>query len=169
MLQRRRQSHGICSLNAEDTLFLLLVHPAFAKHLAGWDMGLHRVADIVAFIRTQTFDWSIVRTALEQNGVRAAAWATLRWVELLTAPHCPTDLEAMSLDLAPGRIRRAWLDRWLRDDLSERTSRWHWARLIGFTMLLHDTPGDAMRAFAGRRQAQRRSNADLEAFRELRD
>jgi hypothetical protein len=47
MLQRCSQSHGTCSLSAEDALFLLLVHPAFAKYLAAWNMGLHRVADIV--------------------------------------------------------------------------------------------------------------------------
>jgi hypothetical protein len=167
MLQRRGQSHGICSLNAEDTLFLLLVHPAFAKHLAGWDMGLHRVADVVAFIRTQTIDWSVVRTALEQNGVRAAAWATLRWVELITAPHCPADLEAMSLDLAPGRMRRAWLDRWLRGNFSDRFSKKNWIRLLGLSPFLHDTVADASRALAARKRAHARRDADLAAFGDL--
>jgi hypothetical protein len=70
-------------------------------------------------------------------------------------------------DLCPGRLRQAWLDRWLRNDLSERVSGWHWARLIGFTMFLHDTVGDATRAVAGRQRARRRRTADLAAFREL--
>ena len=38
---------------AEDSLFLLLVHAAFAKHLAGWDMGLHRVADVALWFGRQ--------------------------------------------------------------------------------------------------------------------
>jgi hypothetical protein len=167
MLQRCSQSHGTCSLSAEDALFLLLVHPAFAKYLAAWNMGLHRVADIVAFIRTQSFDWSAVCAALERNGVRAAAWATLRWVELLAGPHRPVQLEAMCRDLAPGRMRRAWLDRWLSRNFSERFSTRHWIRLLGLSPFLHDTLADASRALAARRRAHARRDADLAAFGEL--
>ena len=167
MLQRLSRSHGICSLSAEDALFLLLVHPAFAKHLAGWEMGLHRVADIVAFIRTQTFDWSAVCAALEQSGVRAAAWTTLRWAGLLAGPHRPVQLEAMCRDLAPGRMRQAWLDRWLSSNFSERFSTRHWIRLLGLSPFLHDTLADASRALAARRRAHARRDADLAAFGEL--
>ena len=59
----------------EDTLFILLVHPAFAKHLAGWDMGLHRVMDPLIFLRTQDFDANLMLRLLQDNGVSAAAWA----------------------------------------------------------------------------------------------
>ena len=167
MITRRRRKGDICMLDAEDALFVLLVHPAFAKHLAGWWMGLHRVVDIVAWLHTQSFDWQTVHTGLEQNGVRAAAWATLRWVGLLTRPHTVSGLDTMLSDLSPGYLRRAWLEYWLRNDLSARMSGAHWARLLGFSAFLHDTPGDAARAFTGRYRAHHRSSADLEAFREL--
>jgi hypothetical protein len=168
-IERRRRVTGIWMLSAEDALFVLLVHPAFAKHLAGWDMGLHRVADIVTWLQSQSFDWQTVRDRLQENGVQSAAWATLRWVELLTQPHTIPELNKLMSDLRPGRLRRAWLDRWLRNDFSARTSGAHWARLLGFSLFLHDTPGDAMRAFAGRRRAHRRSNADMAAFGKLFD
>ncbi len=167
MLSRRRRVNEIWMLSAEDSLFVLLVHPAFAKHLAGWEMGLHRVADIVAWLRTQPFDWQVVCARLEQNGVQTAAWATLRWVEILAHPFELPGMDAMMPELVPGRLRQAWLDRWLRHDLSERMSNVHWARLLGFSLFLHDRPGDAMRALVGRYRAHRRSGADLAAFREL--
>ena len=167
MLGRRRRSSGVWMLNAEDALFLLLVHPAFAKHLAGWEMGLHRVVDIMAWLRSQPADWPAVRAQLERSGVSNAAWATLRWVQLLTARQDSPGLDAKLSDLEPGAVRRAWLDRWLENDLSTRTSGAHWARLIGFSPFLHDTLRDSVRALAGRRTAHKRSAADLEAFREL--
>ncbi|MCH8073801.1 MAG: nucleotidyltransferase family protein [Proteobacteria bacterium] len=166
MLGRRRENE-IWMLYAEDALFVLLVHPALAKHLAGWEMGLHRVADIVAWLRSQSFDWPTVRDRLEQNGVRTAAWATLRWVEMLTHPHEPAGLDTMISELRPGRLRREWLDWWLRNDLSARLSAFHWSRLLGLSLFLHDTVGDAVRAVAGRQRARRRRTADLAAFRDL--
>jgi hypothetical protein len=48
-------------------------------------------------------------------------------------------------------------------------SKTNWARLLGFSLFLHDTLGDAMRALAGRRCAQRRINTDMAAFEELFD
>ena len=167
MLARRRRVRNTWMLNAEDSLLVLLVHPAFAKHLSGWGMGLHRVVDILEWLRTQSFDPARVREALQHDGVCTAAWATLRWVELLAQPHALPELGQLLDDLGPGRLRRAWLEHWLCNDLPERTSDSRWVRLLGFTSFLHDTPGDAVRALMGRRRAHRRRNADLAAFRAL--
>lgn len=167
MLDRRRRASGTWMLSAEDALFVMLVHPAFAKHLASWEMGLHRIADIIVWFRDQPFDWQAVRAGLERQGVRTAAWATLRWAEMLTRPDQPGILDRISSEISPGPTRKAWLDRWLRKDLSERTSTLHMARLLGFSLMLHDRPGDVSRALAGRYRAHRRAEADLAAFQEL--
>lgn len=167
MLARRRRVNGIWMLDSEDTLFILLVHPAFAKHLAGWTMGLHRFADILIWVGTQEFDWPTVRRRLEENGVAAAAWATLRRLELMTGPHTPAEIVDMRADLSPGIVRRAWLDRWLQRDLAASTARARWLRLAGFSTFLHDTPADALRALSGRRRALRRQEEDMAAFGEL--
>jgi hypothetical protein len=164
MLDRRRREAGVWMLNMEDTLFVLLVHPVFAKHLGGWDMGLHRVLDVILWLRTQNFERSVVLGRLDQAGVRTAAWATLRWVQLLTQPHSPGELDAMLAAVQPGAFRRAWLDRWLRWDLSERMSQRHWVRLLAFSPFLHDTLGDSIRALVGRYRAHRRRNVDWAAF-----
>jgi hypothetical protein len=167
MLRHRRRSDGIWMLSTEDALFVLLVHPAFAKHLAGWQMGLHRVMDIVEFVHTQSFDWQMVSERLTNSGVRTAAWATLRWVDLLTGSEGRSDQAHLLSELCPSRVRRAWLDRWMRMDFSERTSSKHWARLLGFSLFLHDEPRDVLRALVGRYRAYRRRRDDAWAFREI--
>ena len=169
MLARRRKTGGLWMLSPEDSLFVLLVHPAFAKHLAGWGMGLHRVVDIINWVRTQDVDWQATNHQFANQGVQTAAWATLRWVEMLIRPKSFKSLDTMMSSTRPGPMRRAWLDRWLRNDLSERTSNTHIVRLAGFSLFLHDALGDSMRALAGRRRAYRRSSADLAAFRDLTD
>jgi hypothetical protein len=169
MLRRRRRVGDLWMPNAEDAFFTMLVHPAFSKHLAGWAMGLHRVADISAWLRTQPFDWQTVLYRLDQYGVRTAAWATLRWLELLAGQRTPEGTKSMLSDLRPDPVRRAWLNRWLENNLSQRTSGRHYARLLGFSLLLHDTVSDAARAVVGRRRARRRESDDLSVFRELLD
>lgn len=167
MLDRRRQAEGVWMLSAEDEFVLLLVHPAFSKHLAARDMGLHRVLDIVTWLRTQSFDSPIVRERLAAQGVRTAGWATLLWTALLATPYSPRKLDVMLAELRPGRLRAAWLDRWLRSNLSQRLASAHLVRLLAFSLLIHDTPRDAVRALSGRRRAKRRQVQDLEAFGEL--
>ncbi len=167
MLDRRRRVSDTWMLSAEDAVFVLLVHPAFAKHVAGWEMGLHRVVDIIAWLRTQAFDWSVVRDRLEQSGVQTAAWATLRWVQMLADSRSLPLLDTMESALRPGRLRRKWLDWWLRSDFSARLKNAHWSRLLVFSLLLHDTPSDATRAVAGRFRSRRRSEADLAVFQKL--
>ncbi len=164
ILSRRRFERGVWMLATEDSFFLLLVHPAFAKHLAGWDMGLHRVADIVDWIQMQPIDWDAMRHRLHANGVKTAAWATLRWVQLLISPRTPAALDEGLAMLRPGSLCRAYIDRWLKSDLSARTREMHWMRQFGFSLLLHDSLAGTIGALRGRVAAHRRRNADLAAF-----
>ena len=167
ILTERERTSGTWMLSPEDAFFVFLVHPAFAKHLSGLEMGLHRVADIIRWLDTQKFDWPKVKAKLKQNGVQTAAWATLRWAEILAHPRVLPGVESLQSDLRAGRLRNAWLNWWLLKDLSTATSQMHWARLLGFSSLLHDTPSDALRAVTGRYRAHKRIGADLEVFREL--
>ena len=146
---------------------MLIVYPAFAKHLAGYGMGLHRIVDIVRCLSAGGFDWQRVCRDLSDCGVRAAAWATLRWVELLVREESLDVLGDMVADLRPGRLRRSWLDHWLSNNLSERTANTHWLRLLAFSPFLHDTARDSLRALVGRYRARKETARDLEAFSEL--
>jgi len=165
LLERRRKVNGVSMLHPDDALFVLLVHPAFGKHLSGWDMGLHRVADIIYWFRSQQVDWPSVHRRLCVNGVKTAAWATLRWVQILN--EHPNELEPLLADTCPGTLRRRWIEHWLQQDLSARLANKHLLRLLGFTTWLHDSPRDAVRALAGRVRAWRRRGADVDVFRAL--
>ena len=167
MLQRKRRVGTTWMPHADDALYLLLVHPAFAKHLAGWNMGLHRVADIVCWLGTQESNWPYVSDLLSRTGVRTAAWATLRWAELLTPSHEVVGLHEALNGFCPGRLRRAWLEKWLHDDMPGRYRDKRWIRLLGFSAFLHDSVGDVPRAAIGRYRDLRRREADLAAFEEL--
>ena len=167
MLARRRQINDTWALGPEDTFYLLLVHPAFGKHLSSWNMGLHRVTDVIYWLNTQPTDWPTVREQLQASGVQTAAWATLRWVKMLAQENAPDSLDAMLADLSPGALRRRWLERWLRKDLSKRLAHNNWVRLLGLSLFLHDRPNDVVRALAGRYRASRRREADTWAFREI--
>jgi hypothetical protein len=167
LLERRRRIHDVWMLGAEGALYVLLVHPVFAKHLAGHGMGLHRVLDVTHWLESQAFDWEAVVEMLQSQGLCTAAWATLRWVELLAGTKSPDELAEMSRNLAPGAWRAAWLTRWLKGDLSQRTAGARWPRLIGFSTFVHDTPVDSVRALTGRYRAHRRRHKDLADFAEL--
>ena len=167
MLGRVARGSGVSVLSPEDAAFLLLVHPAFAKHLASFGMGLHRVADVWLWLSSQEFDASALLDGLERNGVRSAAWATLRWVAMLFPRDRPKSLIELTDALRPGKIRHRWLEYWLEQDLSERLARQHWFRLAAFSPFLHDSAGDTLRAIGGRIRAKRRVAADLAAFEEF--
>jgi hypothetical protein len=166
-LARRRRVADAWMLSEEDALFMLIVHPAFAKHLAAYGMGLHRVVDVVRCLNAGGFDWQRVRNELGDCGVKAAAWATLRWVELLVPAQSIDGLGDMQADLRPGRLRRTWLNHWLRNNLSERVAARNWLRLLALSPFLHDRPSDAIRGLSGRYRARRRTNDNLDAFSEL--
>ena len=169
ILSRRQRSADVWMLAPEDALFVLLVHPAFAKHLGSWEMGFHRVVDILDWLSSQSLDWQAVCSQLGLNGVRTAAWATLRWVETLAGPYTPSALTTMMEELKPGRLRQSWIDLWLRNDLSNRLRKAHWLRLLGLSLFLHDTASDSVRAVAGRRSAHKRRSTDLADFAGLGD
>jgi hypothetical protein len=167
ILGRRVRTHGIWMLSAEDTLYLFLVHPAFAKHLAARNLGLHRVLDILHFLRAEAADWTRVKVRLKSNGVTTAAWATLSWVALLAPNKLRPGLDSLLSDLRPGPLRRAWIELWLKNNWSQKTEDMHWLRLAAFSPLLHDSTGDIWRALSGRLRALRRTSSDLEAFEQI--
>ena len=152
---------------AEDTLFFLLVHPAFAKHLSAYGMGLHRVLDIVLWLERQSVDWAKIINRLSATGVRTAAWATLTWMQLLIPATKTPLLTDIPGELEPGPTRRRLLGAWLRNDLHSRLENLHWVRLLAFSTLLHDSISDLFRAAGGRFRDAWRAEMDLKKFERL--
>ena len=146
LLAERVLGPTLWRLSDTDTVFMMLVHPAITKYVCSPNMGLNRVLDFVLFTRTRPIDWASVQRRLEEAGLQTAAWCTLRWITLLRAPDVliPPDF---SNAIAPGSIRKAYLNLWLIYDLPGRLlNRADWFIRAAFTLPLHDRPSDAWRA-----------------------
>jgi hypothetical protein len=161
LLTRRRRSVGIWGLDDADVVFLLLVHPAFAKYVCSPNMDLNKVIDFILWASQRNIDWDTVATLLEQTGLCTAAWTVLKWYAMLLqsgALPVPDDFIAR---IAPGQNRQRYLTQWLEHDLPTR-----WldkpARIqFGFTLFLHDRPADAWHALISILRARYRRGDDL--------
>ena len=160
LLARRCRSADCWGLDDADVVFLMLVHPAFAKYVCSPNMDLNKVIDFTLWVTRRNIDWNAVAALLESTGLRTAAWTVLRWYAMLLDPvplPVPGDFVAR---IAPGSARRHYLIRWLEHDLPTR-----WldkpARIqFGFTLFLHDRPADAWHALVSILRARRRQSDD---------
>lgn len=164
MLERRQQNRGRWILSDGDALFVMLVHPAFSKHLSASQMGLHRIADIVLWLQRRDVDWRALYEQLDACGLKTAAWTILSLVRLLSPATFAPVVGGAIESLQPGRLRTAYLNSWLRGDLSARLTHVHAARLLGLSLWLHDQPADAWRALRGWQQSRRTRETDSLVF-----
>jgi hypothetical protein len=164
----RRQRHGERWILSEtDTLFVLLVHPTFSKHLSMSQMGLHRVADVVLWLQKYEADWPALHQQLDSCGLKTAAWTMLSLVRMLSPARFARGVEMPLQSLRPARLRAAYLRTWLNQDLSARFTHLHIARLLGFSILLHDQPAGAWRALRGWQRSRGSRDKDARVFEGL--
>jgi hypothetical protein len=164
LIAGRRRIAGMWAVAETDAVFLLLVHPAFTEHVSAKDQGLLRLADLALWLERRAVDWQPVCDRLRACGVATAAWAMLRRMRSLAPASFHATLDSPMDQLRPGRIRAAYLGEWLDHDLPRRFARLHTGRLIGFSLLLHDRPRDALRAVDGVRRARFSRREDFGAF-----
>jgi hypothetical protein len=160
LLARRRRSAEIWGLDDADAVFLMLVHPAFAKYVCSPNMDLNKVIDFTLWATRRTIDWDAVAALLEQTGLCTAAWTVLRWYAMLLEPGLLPVSDDFVARIAPGPLRQRYLARWLERDLP---ARWldRPARIqFGFTLFLHDRPSDAWHALISILRARRRQGDD---------
>jgi len=137
-------------LSDPDTIFLMLVHPAFTKYVCSPYMGLNRVLDFLFVTGSRAIDWSAVEARLDETGMKAAAWCTLRWFQHVSPSTLAVPVSFLDA-ISPSKLRRAYLDFWITHDLPGRLlNRADWFIQGAFTLLMHDRASDAWRALAGR-------------------
>jgi len=164
LLERRQRIKDQWGLSESDTLFLMLTHPAFAKYVCSPNMGLGRVADFLLWIHKRPVDWPAVLQQLGRAGLKTAAWTMLSWFRMLAAPDVQETLDTWIDTVRPGRLRAAYLGQWLGRDLPSRWLDKPFLIQFGFTLVLHDRPGDVMHALSGLRQARRNQVRDMDAL-----
>lgn len=159
-LARRQRVNGVWGLSDNDTLFMMLIHPAFAKYVCSPHMGLGRVADFLLWIQKKEIDWSAVLQLLEREGVKTAAWTQLSWFRMLAQPEAAKVIDTWLATLRPGRMRAAYLRFWLIHDLPTRWLNRPFLIHTGFTLLMHDRLSDVLHALRGHLQARRNQLQD---------
>lgn len=155
LLSRRVRIGDFHALSDDDAIFLMLVHPAFAKYVNSPHASLLTVADFALLARTRPIDWDTVVNRLRAAGVGVSAWACLTWWSMLLGPHMPPLPPGVLTQLRPASWRARYLEDWLR---SGRSTHWIDKGLLiqaGLTLFLHDTPTDAVRAVRGIARARR--------------
>jgi hypothetical protein len=153
LLARRQRTNGLWGLSDQDTLFLMLTHPAFAKYVCSPNMGLARVADFLLWIQKRPVDWPAVLQLLERAGLKTAAWTMLSWYRMLAPPDAAATLDTWIDTVRPGRLRAAYLRQWLVRDLPTRWLDRPFLIQLGLTLPMHDRLGDMLHALRGLRQA----------------
>ena len=143
LLERRQRRSDLWLLDDSANLLVMLVHPAFAKHVCGPAAKLVRLVELDRLIREAKADLEWVLAVVPKAGLRTAAWSTLYWLRALL--DTPVD-ERLLRRLRPGRLHRAYLAYWIDHDLPTRLAGIPFAVQGAFTLALHDRPADAFKA-----------------------
>ena len=149
LLMRRQRVDDYWGLDDTDTVFLMLVHPAFAKYVCSPNMGLNRAFDFIFWLRKRSVDWDAVADRLAGAGLNTAAWTVLQWIAMLLPPRSLQVPDSFIARIQPGVIRARYLRFWLRHDLPTRWLKQAMLIQLFFTLFLHDHPSDALHAIRG--------------------
>lgn len=157
-----RMDHGhYWGMGDEATLFVLLVHPVFAKYSTAPQASLIRIVDLSVLLAKNNLDWQEVIKLLDQAGLKTAAWITIQWYVLLT--HCQPPPQLMSA-IKPGKVRQKYLNYWLKKNLSSKLIETPTYIQLGFTLPAHDQWRDAIRAVTSARKLKNQQKTDLNAL-----
>lgn len=151
LLARRTRPKQLWRLGDEDTVALMLLHPAVTKYVCSPHVGLNRVVDFLLFVRSRPIDWRQVAALIGEAGLTGGAWCMLSWIDMLadssTVRNWPEVPDEFRHQLQPGPLKAAYLRRWLERDLPGRlVGRADWVLRIAFTLPFHDSLPDAWRA-----------------------
>lgn len=142
-LATRREFPNHCGLSNEATLFIMLVHPVFAKYSTTPQASLVRMVDLVRWTQTQKIDWEMVSTWLRECGMQTAAWITTDYLHFLTGITLPAPFIR---GIQPSKARAAYLRKWTHLNLASHFLNHPLIIKAGYTIPAHDTIRDAARA-----------------------
>lgn len=140
---REQFSTGLWGLNHSASLYVMLVHPVFSKHLASPSSMLIHMVDLWRLLEHEKTDLQGTFNMLDQSGMKTAAWCSLYLLNKLTGLEKPTRLAEQ---IQPGKLRRKYIEYWINNDLIRYffTSSLPFRNL--FSLTLQDQPRDVIRA-----------------------
>ncbi|MEM7356026.1 MAG: nucleotidyltransferase family protein [Acidobacteriota bacterium] len=148
ILAHRQERNGLWFPNEAAALLIMLLNPALTDHVT---LQLIHAVDLDRWLRhlqsaAPTVDPQATVAVLEDSGVATAAWTMLDWTRSLLSTPLPPGFEAA---VAPGPLRRAYLRQWLRRDPARLYAYWPLLVRGGFSLVMQDRLGDALRAVFG--------------------
>jgi hypothetical protein len=145
-------------LNHGATLFLMLVHPVFAKYSTTPQASLVRLVDLAQLLHRHPATIEETAPLLHTAGLATAGWITLTWLDLLTdSPQA----RSLAAKIEPGIVRRKYLHKWLANNLSSRLQGTPRLIQLGFTLPAHDSLQGAARAMMQARHYRQEADTTL--------
>jgi len=142
LLENTILNNGFLGLRDEASMFVMLVHPAFTKHVCNPYATLVRIVDLVHWIQIRSVNWEELFERCEVAGVKTAAWATIYWVYLLTEEKT---LATFLYRMAPNSFQRKYLEFWINNNLpSKLVTTNNLVRLL-FSLAIHDSFNDSIK------------------------
>ncbi len=161
LLDRRRTRKGIGVLDESASLLVMLVHPAFTKHVSGRLAKLVRLVELDRLIRDHPLDWDWVLDTIDAARLRTAAWASLYWLRIF---FDTPGIDQRLARLRPGRIHRRYLELWIDNNLPTRLRSAPYLVQGAFTLALQDRFRDAVAAISGLAHARSRIQVTRQAI-----
>ena len=163
LLETRKDYGSHWGMSNEASLFVMLVHPVFAKYGTAPQASLMRTVDLARLLAMGDVNWQAVVQLLSDAGLKTAAWVTVRWHEMLTHSKPPAEFIAA---IEPGYLRQKYLSHWLEQDYSSGLLEKPICVQLGFTLPAHDKWSDAIRAVRRARELRRSQETDLKELLE---
>ena len=163
-LSARINQNGYFSLTPEANLFIMLIHPVFKKYLTTPHAYLSRIIDLHSWIAFHSSDWEAVFGLCDNTGLKTAAWLTSTHYGLLTGS--PLD-EIFVKNVKPPRLKAAYLNRWLKYDLSTRFLGTPLIPQIFFTLAAHDTITSSCRFLLNNRESKKQLQEEVQIFQKI--
>ena len=142
ILKDARINNGFVGLRDEASIFVMLVHPAFTKHVCNPYASLIRIIDLMRWIQFRSVNWEDIFGLCEKAGVKTAAWATIYWMNLLIRDET---LVLFLKRLAPNTFQRKYLEFWINNNLPSRfVNKNNFVRIF-FSLAIQDSFSDSLK------------------------
>ena len=164
LLAERQQFNNLWVLSPEAELFIMLVHPVITKYLTAPQAALIRVVDLLRWIETQEPDWQKVYDLLESSGLKTAAWINGYLISLLSGRTLP---EKFLEQLKPSVLKGIHLQNWIDKNYSTKFLNTPFLIKAGFTLAVHDTVFDAIRAAKTLQRERRRAESEVSRIKSM--
>ncbi len=156
---RMQFGNALWGLNSTASLFVMLVHPVFSKHLVSpYSMLIHMV-DLYRLLNDDSADWQEVVNVSNRSGMTTAAWSSLRLLYLCSDLD---EIEALAKQIEPGYLRRKLVNHWIEHDMITRYFRTKLPIRSLFSLVLQDRFSDAVHAMIKLTQTSKQSTEQLE-------